>query len=219
LIGNFKNPGRAWCKAPEPVLVHDWPQDAVGQAIPYGVYALNCNSGYVCVGDCFDTPRFAVEAIADWWLDEGCRRFPRARRLLILADAGGSNSCRSRVWKAQLQAQLCDVWGLDVTVCHYPTGCSKWNPVEHRLFSHISVNWAGVPLRTFDTLMRYIAGTVTAAGLRVRAVLKRGGNETGERVSAEEMKTLRLEPHAVCPAWNYTLRPRHRRRAATCSVQ
>lgn len=190
------------------MLVHDWPQDAIGQAIPYGIYEVTANRGYVCVGDCFDTPRFAVEAIVDWWSELGCRQYPRARRLLILADAGGSNSCRSRVWKAQLQAQLCDVWRLAVTVCHYPTGCSKWNPIEHRLFSHISINWAGVPLRSFETIARYIAGTVTAAGLSVLARLKRGGNETGERVSDDEMRRLRLTPHVVCPAWNYTLRPR-----------
>ena len=194
--------------------MHDWPQDALGQAIPYGIYNLNRNRGHVCVGDCFDTPRFAVEAIAEWWRDEGEALFPTARRLLILADAGGSNGCRSRVWKDQLQEQLCDAWGLEVTVCHYPTGCSKWNPIEHRLFSYISLNWAGQPLRTFEILMRYIAGTVTAAGLKVTAVLKRGGNETGERVSDAAMKTLRLAPHAVCPTWNYTLRPRRKQAAA-----
>lgn len=188
--------------------MHDWPQDAIGQAVPYGVYDVGANRGYVCVGDCFDIPRFAVEAISDWWSDEGSWRYGRAHRLLILADAGGANSCRSRVWKAQLQEQLCDRWGLDVTVCHYPTGCSKWNPIEHRLFSHISLNWAGVPLRSFDTVIRYIDGTETRNGLRVKAVLKRGGNETGERVSDEEMKELWIEPHAVCPAWNYTIRPR-----------
>lgn len=190
------------------MLVHDWPQDSIGQAIPYGIYELATNRGYVCVGDCFDTPRFAVEAIADWWSEVGCRHYRDARRLLVLADAGGSNSCRSRVWKAQLQAQLCDTWGLEVTVCHYPTGCSKWNPIEHRLFSQISLNWAGVPLRTFETIVRYIAGTVTTAGLQVFARLKRGGNETGERVSDEEMRQLQLEPHAVCSQWNYTLHPR-----------
>ena len=190
------------------MLVHDWPQDAVGQAIPYGVYELGVNRGYVCVGNCFDTPRFAVEAIADWWIEVGRPHYQRARRLLILADAGGSNSCRSRVWKAQLQEQLCDAWGLTVTVCHYPPGCSKWNPIEHRLFSFISTNWAGVPLRSFETIARYIAGTVTAAGLQVLARLKRGGNETGERVADDEMRRLRLAPHAVCPAWSYTLRPR-----------
>jgi len=190
------------------VLVHDWPQDAVGQAIPYGVYELTTNRGFICVGDCFDTPRFAVEAITDWWQLEGCRQFPRAARLLILADAGGSNSCRSRVWKAQLQEQLADACELEVTVCHYPTGCSKWNPIEHRLFSQISRNWAGTPLRTFETIMRYITGTATAAGLRVAGILKRGGTETGERVSNDEMRRLRRTPHAVCPSWNYTIAPR-----------
>jgi hypothetical protein len=208
LIGNFKNAGRTWCQTAEPVLVHDWPQDAIGQAVPYGVYDVSANRGYVCVGDCFDIPRFAVDAIGDWWCDEGCRRYRQAHRLLILADAGGSNSCRSRVWKAQLQEQLCDQCGLDVTVCHYPTGCSKWNPIEHRLFSHISLNWAGVPLRSFETVTRYIEGTETATGLRVKAVLKRGGNEIGERVSNEEMRRLHIQPHAICPAWNYTLHPR-----------
>jgi hypothetical protein len=208
LVGDFKNAGRTWRRTAEAVLVHDWPQDAIGQAIPYGVYDLISNRGFVCIGDCFDTPRFAVEAISDWWAEEGSRCFRQAERLLILADAGGSNSCRSRVWKAQIQEQLCDACGLTVTVCHYPPGCSKWNPIEHRLFSAISVNWAGVPLRTFETIVRYIAGTITAAGLHVTALLKRGGNETGERVSDEEMRRLRLASHAVCPAWNYTLSPR-----------
>lgn len=167
--------------------MHDWPQDAVGQAIPYGVYDVTSNRGYVCVGDCFDTPRFAVEAITDWWEAEGHARFTQAQRLLILADAGGSNSCHSRVWKAQLQAQLCDAYGLTVTVCHYPTGCSKWNPIAHRLFGPISLNWAGVPLRTFETAVGYINGTTTQTGLQVTGVLKRGGNETGERVSNAEL--------------------------------
>ncbi len=207
-MGDFHNAGRRWCKDADAVLVHDWPQDAVGQAIPYGIYETTTNRGYVCVGDCFDTPRFAVEAIRDWWEAEGQRQFPQARRLLILADAGGSNSCRARGWKAQMQEQLADAYGLEVTVCHYPTGCSKWNPVEHRLFSHISLNWAGVPLRSFETICRYIAGTVTATGLRVTAALKRGGTETGERVTDAAMAARRLAAHAVCPAWNYTLAPR-----------
>ena len=208
LIGDFKNAGAAWCKEPEAVLTHDFPQDSLGQAIPYGIYNLNYNRGYVRVGDCFDTPRFAVESIQSWWSSEGQRQFPEAERLLILADAGGSNSCRSRVWKAQLQEQLADAWGLEVTVCHYPSGCSKWNPIEHRLFSHISLNWAGKPLRTFETLMRYLRGTTTRTGLQVTAHLCRGGNETGERVSEEEMEQLRLEKHTLCPQWNYTLYPR-----------
>jgi hypothetical protein len=208
MIGNFKNPGRTWCRTPEAVLVHDWPQDAVGQALPYGIYDVTSNRGYVCVGDCFDTPRFAVEAIVDWWVDDGQTRFTHAQRLLILADAGGSNSSRSRVWKAQLQVQLCDAYGLTVTVCHYPTGCSKWNPIEHRLFGPISLNWAGVPLRTFETAVGYINGTTTRTGLQVTGVLKRGGNETGERVSDAEMQALSLTRHTVCPHWSYTLHPR-----------
>lgn len=207
MIGNFKNPGRTWCQTPEGVLVHDWPQDAIGQAIPYGIYDLTANHGYVSVGDCRDTPRFAVEAIVDWWRDEGAAHYPEAQEVLILADAGGSNSARSRVWKAQLQAQLCDAYGLTVTVCHYPTGCSKWNPIEHRLFSHISLNWAGVPLRTFATVVQYLNGTTTTTGLTVTGVLKRGEVEGGERVSDAAMQTLCLTPHAVCPQWNYTLTP------------
>lgn len=146
MIGNFRNAGRKWCKKAEPVLAHDWPEDSIGRAVPYGIYEVGTNFGYVCVGDCFDTPRFAVDAIADWWCGHGCRHYRDAQRLLILADAGGSNSYRSRVWKAQLQ-ELCDACRFPITVCHYPPGCSKWNPIEHRLFSHISLNWAGVPLR------------------------------------------------------------------------
>jgi hypothetical protein len=148
------------------------------------------------------------EAISDWWWQEGQRAFPGAERLLVLADAGGSNSCRSRVWKAQIQEQLCDAFGLEVTVCHYPTGCSKWNPIEHRLFSFISINWAGVPLRSFDLAQRLIAGTTTAAGLTVTACLKRGGNVQGEAVSDADMQRLLLTKHTICPQWNYTLSPR-----------
>jgi hypothetical protein len=128
---------------------------------------------------------------------------------LILADAGGSNSYRSRVLKAQLQA-LSDIAVLPITVCHYPPGCSNWNPIEHHLFNHISMNWAGVPLRTFETMMKYIEGTATRTGLQVKAIFKRGGNELGERVSNEEMRAPSIGPHAACPAWNYTIRPRPR---------
>ncbi|KRB80994.1 hypothetical protein ASE07_24530 [Noviherbaspirillum sp. Root189] len=207
MIGNFKNAGRTWCKEADRVLVHDWPQDAIAQAVPYGVFEITSNTGYMFVGDCFDTPRFAVDAIRDWWICDGQKHYRKANRLLILADAGGSNSCRSRVWKAQLQ-ELSDISELCITVCHYPPGCSKWNPIEHRLFSHISINWAGIPLRSFDTMLRYIEGTETESGLQVKAYLKRGGNETGERVSNEEMARLSITPHDVCPAWSYTIHPR-----------
>jgi hypothetical protein len=137
----------------------------------------------------------------------GQKRYRNAHRLLILADAGGANSYRSRVWKAQLQ-ELSDITVLPITVCHYPPGCSKWNPIEHRLFSHISINWTGVPLRSFETMIQYIEGTQTGKGLHVKAYLKRGANETGERVSNEDMATLKITPHDACPAWSYTIHPR-----------
>ena len=208
LIGNFKNPGQVWCKEAEVVNVHDFPQDAVGRAVPYGIYELNSNRGSVYVGASVDTPQFAVDVITRWWQDEGEISYPHADQLLILADGGGSNSYRSRVWKRQLQDQLSDRFGLKVTVCHYPTGCSKWNPIEHRLFSHISLNWVGKPLRTFDTMLAYIRGTKTTTGLTVKASLVEGVYEKGQGVSDAEMKTLNLERHETCPNWNYTFRPR-----------
>jgi hypothetical protein len=208
LIGQFKNAGRVWSQTTEAVNVHDFRQDAVGRAVPYGIYDLTHNRGTVYVGQSADTPRFAVELLARWWTDEGQAAFPAARELLILADGGGSNSARSRVWKQQLQEQLCDRSGLAVTVCHYPTGCSKWNPVEHRLFGPISSNWAGRPLATWDTLLGYLRSTTTATGLTVRAARHDGIYQTGERVADAELATLNLTRHAVCPTWNYTLRPR-----------
>jgi hypothetical protein len=208
LIGRFKNAGRVWGQMAEVVNAHDFRQDALGRAVPYGIYDRTHNRGTVYVGQSADTPRFAVDTLVRWWVDEGHAAFPGANELLILADGGGSNSARSRVWKRQLQDQLCDQYGLAVTVCHYPTGCSKWNPVEHRLFGPISANWAGQPLATWDTLLGYLRGTTTATGLTVRAALQAGTYQTGERVSDTEMAALNLEPHAICPTWNYTLRPR-----------
>ena len=208
LIGPFKNAGRVWGQAAEAVNAHDFPQDALGRAVPYGIYDLTHNRGSVYVGQSADTPRFAVDVLARWWTDEGRAAFPEASELLILADAGGSNSARSRVWKQQLQEQLCDRYGLTVTVCHYPTGCSKWNPIEHRLFGPISSNWAGHPLTTWDTMLGYLRGTKTETGLTVRAALHTSVYKTGESVSDAEMATLTLERHDVCPTWNYTLQPR-----------
>jgi hypothetical protein len=208
LIGDFKNAGQAWCQEPEYVNGHDFPQDALVRAVPYGIYDLEHNCGHIYVGTSADTPQFAVEAIAAWWQNEGRVIAPQAAQLLILADAGGSNGYRPRLWKQQLQGQLCDRLGLTVTVCHYPTGCSKWNPIEHRLFSHISINWAGKPLRTLDTMLAYIRGTTTITGLTVKAFLLEGDYETGQSVSDAEMERLNLERHAVCPNWNYTIRPR-----------
>ena len=208
LIGRFKNAGRVWSQAAEAVNVHDFRQDALGRAVPYGIYDLTHNRGTVYVGQSADTPRFAVDMLARWWADEGQATVPAASALLLLADGGGSNSARSRVWKQQLQEQLCDRYGLAVTVCHYPTGCSKWNPIEHRLFGPISLNWAGHPLATWDTMLGYLQGTTTETGLTVRAALHHAAYQTGERVSDAAMAALNLTRHVVCPAWNYTLRPR-----------
>jgi hypothetical protein len=207
-IGNFKNPGRAWGQQAEEVNVHDFLTDALGRAAPYGIFDPQRNEGAVYVGTSADTAEFAVTAIAHWWADRGCLVYPEARDLLILADAGGSNGCRPRLWKAQLQSQLSDRLGLSVTVCHYPTGCSKWNPIEHRLFSQISLNWAGKPLRTFETMLGYIRDTTTTTGLRVTASLLEGVYQTGKRVTTAVMNMLDVEPHVVCPRWNYTIRPR-----------
>ena len=208
LIGPFKNAGRVWSQEPEAVNVHDFRTDALGRAVPYGIYDLTQNRGTVYVGQSADTPHFAVDLLARWWVDEGQAAFPAASELLILADSGGSNSARSRVWKQQLQEQLCDQHGLAVTVCHYPTGCSKWNPIEHRLFGPISSNWAGHPLATWETMLGYLQGTTTETGLTVRAALHDRAYQTGESVSDAEMATLNLTRHHVCPTWNYTLRPR-----------
>ena len=152
--------------------------------------------------------QFAVAAIGRWWDTEGGCAYPDASAILILADAGGSNGCRPRLWKQQIQEQLCDGRGLTVTVCHYPTGCSKWTTIEHRLFGPISINWAGKPLRTWETLLGYLRGTTTATGLAVSAVLDDHTYETGRSVPDAVMQTLNLEHHPVCPTWNYTLRPR-----------
>jgi hypothetical protein len=208
LIGNFKNGGRSWCQQAEAVNDHDFAHDALGKAIPYGIYDLRHHLGYVYVGTSADTPQFAVEMIARWWQTNGQALFPGARKLLILADAGGSNGCRPRLWKQHLQQQLADHLGLEATVCHYPTGASKWNPIEHRLFGPISINWAGKPLRTFAALLAYIRGTTTESGLQVKAWLVDQVYEKGRTVSAAAMHQLNIQFAEVCPKWNYTIRPR-----------
>lgn len=208
LIGDFKNPGQIWCQSPELVNVHDFKQDAVGRAVPYGIYDQQHNQGTVYVGQSADTPTFAVDNIARWCATEMAEGFPYATRLMIKADDGGSNGSRSRVWKQQLQEKVADRFGLTVTVCHYPTGCSKWNPIEHRLFSEISKTWAGCPLRTFDIALGYIRDTKTQTGLKVQAHLVTEEYATGVKVSDAVMKTLHLQHHDVCSQWNYTIHPR-----------
>lgn len=208
LVGNFKNPGRAWRVAPEQVDVHDFPQDAIGRAVPYGIYDLRHNRGTVYIGQSADTPTFAVDNLAHWCRTELPKRYPGATRLLIEADGGGSNGTRSRVWKQQLQLQLADQCGLTVTVCHYPPGTSKWNPVEHRLFSEISKTWAGCPLRTFALIEQLINDTTTQAGLIVCAHLVTTSYPTGVKVTDDEMDLLQIRTHTICPQRNYTISPR-----------
>jgi hypothetical protein len=209
LIGNFKNPGQAWCRQAEIVNVHDFRHDAKGRAVPYGIYDLRHNEGYVVVGTSGDTSAFAVDAICMWWEDENRPSFPDESKLLILSDAGGSDGYRFRLWKKQLQERLADHLGIEVMICHYPTGASKWNPIEHRLFSYISLNWAGKPLRSFETMLAYIRGTTTETGLKVRAFLLERVYQRGIKVSDQEMKDLNLERRSICPTWNYVIKPRY----------
>lgn len=208
LVGNFKNPGQIWCQEPEKVNIHDFRQDAVGRAVPYGIYNLQHNRGTVYVGQSADTPAFAVDNIAHWCQTELPLSFPDATCLMIEADGGGSNGYRSRVWKRDLQEKVADRFGLTITVCHYPTGASKWNPIEHRLFNEISKTWAGCPLRSFDDVLHYITDTKTETGLTVQAHLVTKTYETGVKVPDEQMDALNIEFHDVCPQWNYTIRPR-----------
>jgi hypothetical protein len=208
LIGNFKNAGRTWCREAEEVNVYDFPQDAVGKAIPYGIYDLQHNLGYVAVGTSADTSEFAVDAIAWWWELEDRPSFADESKLLILSDAGGSDGCRFRLWKQQLQEQLADRLGIEVMVCHYPTGASKWNPIEHRLFSYISLNWAGKPLRSFEAMLGYIRDTTTKTGLKVKSCLLDREYQKRIKVSDQEMAALNLQRRSVCPRWNYVIKPR-----------
>ena len=209
LVGNFKNGGREWQPDGEPELVdvHDFPQDAVGKAIPYGVYDVGANDGFVSVGIDHDTPVFAVTTIAAWWSQVGSKRYPEAREVFITADAGGSNGYRSHVWKYELQ-RLADKLGIAIRVSHFPPGTSKWNKVEHRLFSFISINWRGRPLRTYETVVNLIANTTNRGGLVVRARLDRRSYPIGKTVSAQDLRELNIERDAFHGDWNYVLRPR-----------
>lgn len=208
LVGNFKNGGQIWCQQPEVVNIHDFPSEALGRAVPYGIYDPHHNRGSVYVGQSADTPAFAVDNLVRWCQTERLAYYPNATHLLIEADGGGSNSCRSRVWKRDLQEKVADPFGLTITVCHYPTGASKWNPIEHRLFSEISKTWAGCPLRSFDDVLHYLADTKTQTGLTVQAHLVTQTYALGVKVPDAEMDALNIEFHKVCPQWNYTISPR-----------
>jgi hypothetical protein len=208
LVGNFKNAGREWQPQGEPELVdvHDFPSDAIGKAIPYGVYDVAANDGFVNVGTDHDTPVFAVTSIETWWMRMGSKRYPDARDLFITADAGGSNGYRAHAWKAELQ-RLADKLDLSIHVSHFPPGTSKWNKIEHRLFSFITINWRGKPLRTFRTVVSLIGNTTTRAGLVVHAALDQRKYPTGKKVSKKEMSELNIERDSFHGDWNYVIRP------------
>lgn len=209
LIGNYDNPGRQWLSAKQPtkVLGHDFPSPDVPRAYPYGIYDIARNRGFVNVGTDHDTGEFAVASIRGWWRYEGKRLYPGATRILITADAGGSNGWRLRLWKLELQ-KFADATGLSLSVCHFPPGTSKWNKVEHRLFSFISSNWRGEPLRDYETIVNLIANTTTAKGLTVTCRLDRSIYPTGRRVSNEEMKRVNLHPDKFHGEWNYIIIPK-----------
>jgi hypothetical protein len=209
LVGAFKNGGRTWCPQGKPhrVNVHDFPSMAEGKAIPYGTYEIGEDRAVVNVGVTHDTAEFAVESIRRWWKLAGRKRKHRGKRILICADAGGSNSHRSRTWKLYLQ-ELADVLGMAITVCHYPPGTSKWNKIEHRLFSFISLTWKGQPLINYETVVNLIGATKTKSGLRVKAVLDTNEYETGVKVTKSQMQDLCIRRHKTHPDWNYTLDPR-----------
>ena len=211
LIGDFKNSGQEWQPQgePEKVRVHDFQDPALGKVIPYGVYDPTDNTGWVSVGIDHDTAHFAARAIRRWWEDMGSRRFPRGRELLITADGGGGNSYRSRLWKVALQ-DLADAVELTLRVCHFPPGTSKWNKIEHCLFSYITKNWRGRPLISRQAVVNLIASTTTKTGLIVRAALDTHKYETGLKVSAEQMAKLKLTPADFHGEWNYSIAPRRK---------
>ncbi|MCL4393599.1 MAG: ISAzo13 family transposase [Chloroflexi bacterium] len=207
LIGAFRNPGRVWCQKPTRVNIYDFRSLAHGIAIPYGIYDLTRNAGYVFVGTTADTSEFAVDAIQWWWKTHGRWHYPHAPALLILADGGGSNGYRTRLWKYALQHRLVNPNHLEATVSHYPTGASKGNPADHRLFSAVSCNWAGEPLTCYDKMLHLIEATTTEQGLVIKATLTQRAYLTQVKISKEQMATVNLQRHTVHPQWNYTIKP------------
>lgn len=209
LVGDFKNAGREWRKkgSPEEVRVHDFLIPELGRAVPYGVYDIAGDAGWVSVGVDHDTGAFAANAIKSWWMQMGRERYPNARSLLITADGGGSNGSRVRLWKVELQ-KLADQLGLSITVCHLPPGTSKWNRIEHRLFSFITTNWRGRPLVSHQVIVQLIGATTTRTGLEVRCELDPGTYPAGVKISDAELATLNIVRHDFHGEWNYTIKPR-----------
>jgi Rhodopirellula transposase DDE domain len=208
-VGNFKNAGKTWLPKgrPREVNVYDYPELGIGTAIPYGAYDVKRNEGFVNVGMTHDTAEFAVESVRRWWRLFGRRHYAQAKKLLVCADGGGSNGSRNRAWKYHLQ-RLATQAGLDVTVCHYPPGTSKWNKIEHRMFSFISLNWKGQPLVSYETVVKLIGSTRTKTGLNVRAQLDSAEYEAGVQITKAAMERINLKPHTLHPQWNYTISPR-----------
>lgn len=205
LVGNFKNAGRRYCRVADETFVHDFRSSADGVAIPYGIYDLLNNTGMVVVGTSYDTPEFAVDAIDTWLTTSALDHYGSVSKLLILADTGGSNGARPRFWKYGLFQKISKVHGIAVTVCHYPSGASKWNPIEHRLFSQISRNWQGIPLRNYDLILGCLSSTTTKTGLTVNAILNNNVYEKGIKISDAKMQQIKLARSKVLPNWNYTI--------------
>ena len=209
LVGNYRNSGDQWCPkgAPVEVQVHDFADPELGKAIPYGVYDLTANAGWVSIGVDHDTAAFATATIGRWWRCMGRPCYPKAKELLITADGGGSNASRSRLWKVELQ-KLADTLGLTVRVCHFPPGTSKWNKIEHRLFSHISINWRGQPLTSLELIVRLIGATTTKAGLTVRAAIDRARYPKGLAVTKDMLAEVQCHHESFHGEWNYRITPR-----------
>jgi hypothetical protein len=209
LVGEFKNSGQEWRPRgqPQKVNVHDFPDPTRGKAVPYGIYDLANNEGWVSVGTNHDTAEFAAASIGRWWRQMGRRRFPHATRLMITADGGGSNSSRSRLWKVALQ-ELADALKMELQVCHFPPGTSKWNKIEHRLFCFITKNWRGRPLTSYQAIVNLIASTTSTKGLTVRAALDEHEYPTGRKVTNQELAAVDCTPADFHGEWNYTIRPR-----------
>ena len=205
LVGQFKNAGQTWRREGEKVNDHDFPSDAEARVVPYGIYDPTRNAGHVCLSTSKDVPDLAADALCDWWQRNG-KHYPQAKRLMIEADGGGSNAARSRRYKKRLQ-EFADETGLEITVCHYPPGASKWNPIEHRLFSQISATWSGFVLRTVAIVLGFIRRTATRTGLTVTATQFEKTYETGVKVSKADFEAIQITRHEVCSQWNYTIRP------------
>lgn len=206
LIGQFRNPGRTWRQQPLQVLETDFPSDAKGKAVPYGIYDVQYNEGYMVVGVSHETAEFAMTAIQRWWLDVGQVRYPGCRHLLLQADSGGANACDSWLWKAALQT-LANRFGITIRVNHFPAGASKWNLIEHRMFCIISQNWAGQPLDRYETMLKFIRTSKTQTGFRCRAHFDRRKYQSKQKISSDEKANLNIHYDRLFPKWNYTIKP------------